>query len=292
VIPIRDAERLPGMASRPRFLSRHPCYSPAAHHEYGRIHLPVAARCNLGCGYCERRIGGPTYHAYRPAVAARLVTPEEAASLVAAHLRDSRLTVAGIAGPGEPLSNPETFETLRLIGARFPGLILCLSTNGLLLPDRADELHALGVKTLTVTLNAIDPAIGERIYSYADLGGKVLVGREGIRRAVALGIVVKINSILIPGVNDDGHLEKVARAARAAGARMQNITPLIPLGRFREFAPPTCAELSRTRARCEQILPQFRLCRQCRADAVGVPGDPSASARPCGPSAVTPEGPA
>jgi nitrogen fixation protein NifB len=302
VIPTRDAERPLGAESWPRFLSRHPCYSPAAHHQYGRIHLPVAARCNLGCGYCERRVGGPTYHAYRPAVAARLVTPEEAVSLVAAHLDESHLTVAAIAGPGEPLCNPETFETLRLIGARLPGLILCLSTNGLLLPECADELHALGVRTLTVTLNAVDPAIGERIYSYADLGGKGLVGREaaaallarqleGIRRAVALGIVVKINSILIPGVNGDGHLEKVARAARAAGARMQNITPLIPLGRFRELAPPTCAELHHTRAYCEQILPQFRLCRQCRADAVGVPGrSPASARRPCAPSAVTPEG--
>jgi nitrogen fixation protein NifB len=282
-MPTQSAERPRTMDPRPRFLSRHPCYSPAAHHRYGRIHLPVAARCNLGCGYCERRVGGPTYHAYRPAVAARLVTAEEAVELVAAHLHPSHLTVAGIAGPGEPLCNPETFATLRLIGARFPELILCLSTNGLLLPDCANELQALGVKTLTVTLNAVDPALGERIYSHAEVGGDVLTGGkaaaallarqlEGIRRARARGIFVKINSILIPGVNDNGHLELVAQAARAAGASLQNITPLIPLGRFRDLAPPTCVELHRTRVHCERIIPQLRLCRQCRADAVGVPG--------------------
>jgi len=291
VIPAPDAERPEGTGAAPssRLLTRHPCYSHAAHRRYGRIHLPVAERCNLGCRYCERRIGGLTYHAYRPAVAARVVTPEEAAELVARHLRESNLTVAGIAGPGEPLCNPETFETLRLIGARFPELILCLSTNGLLLPDCAEELHALGVRTLTVTLNAVDPALGERIYSHADTGEGVLVGREaaaallarqleGIGRAAALGITVKINSILIPGVNSGGHLEQVARAARAVGARVQNITPLIPLGRFRDLAPPTCAELQRTRAQCEQIIPQFRLCQQCRADAVGVPGRPTRAA--------------
>ena len=265
-------------------LSQHPCYSPVAHHRYGRIHLPVAERCNLGCNYCERRIGGPTYHAYRPAVTTRIVSPEEAVEQVAQHLNDANLTVAGIAGPGEPLYNPETFETLRLIGARFPRLILCLSTNGLLLPDCAEELYALGVRTLTVTLNAIDPVIGGQIYQHADVKGCALLGREvaeillarqleGIRRASARGIVVKVNSILIPGVNDEGHLEYVARVARAAGARVQNITPLIPLGRFRDLAPPACEELRRTRVRCEQIIPQFRLCRQCRADAVGVPGN-------------------
>ncbi len=281
--PTRSAERPAG-----RFqLSQHPCYSPAAHHRYGRIHLPVAARCNLGCNYCERRIGGLTYHAYRPAVAARIVSAEEAVEQVAQHLEECNLTVAGIAGPGEPLCNPETFETLRLVGARFPSLILCLSTNGLLLPDCVKELHALGVRTLTVTLNAVDPALGERIYSYAEIGGEMLVGGEataallarqleGIRRASALGIVVKVNSILIPGVNNED-IEDVARAARAAGARVQNITPLIPLGRFREVAPPTCVELHRRRVQCEQIIPQFRLCQQCRADAVGVPGRPAAS---------------
>lgn len=291
MIPTRSVERRKGeeAADSSRLLAQHPCYSHVAHGRYGRIHLPVAERCNLGCNYCERRIGGLTYHAYRPGVAARIVRPEEAVEQVAQHLHEANLTVAGIAGPGEPLCNPETFETLRLVGARFPELILCLSTNGLRLPACADELHALGVRTLTVTLNVVDPAIGERIYSYADTGDEVLVGREaaaallarqleGIRRATGLGITVKINSILIPAVNDAGHLEQVARAARAVGARVQNITPLIPLGRFRDLEPPTCAELHRTRTQCEQIIPQFRLCQQCRADAVGVPGRPTRAA--------------
>jgi nitrogen fixation protein NifB len=280
-----EAERLegPALARSSPFLANHPCYSRAAHRRYARIHLPVAERCNLGCRYCERRIGGLTYHAYRPAVAARVVRPEEAVELVARHLPEGNLTVAGVAGPGEPLCNPETFETLRLVGARFPELILCLSTNGLLLADRAEELYALGVRTLTVTLNTVDPALGERIYSCVMAGNQVLVGREGaaallarqlegIGRAAALGMAVKINSILIPGVNADGHLQQVARAARAVGAWVQNITPLIPLGRFRDLQPPSRAQLQRTRARCEQIIPQFRLCRQCPADAVGVPG--------------------
>lgn len=267
----------------PRGLERHPCYSHAAHARYGRIHLPVAPRCNLGCNYCERRVGGMTYHAHRPAVADRVLTPKEAVEQVAQHLIEHRLTVAGIAGPGEPLHNPETFETLRLVGRRFPELILCLSTNGLLLSRYAGELHALGVETLTVTLNTVDPSVGARIYSHVDLNGNVLTGPEGaaallarqldgIRLAVRRGITVKVNSILLPGVNDTGHLEEVARRTRALGAQVQNITPLIPFGHFRDLAPPTCAELRAARLRCERIIRQFRSCQQCRADAVGVPG--------------------
>lgn len=243
----------------------------------------MAPWCNLGCNYCERRVGGMTYHAHRPAVADRVLTPQEAVEQVGQHLYEHRLTVAGIAGPGEPLHNAATFETLRLVGRRFPELILCLSTNGLLLSRHAGELHALGVETLTVTVNTVDPAAGARIYSHVDLDGDVLTGPEGaaallarqldgIRLAARQGIMVKINSILVPGVNDAGHLEQVARTTRALGAQVQNITPLIPLGRFRDLAPPTCAELRAARLRCEGIIPQFRHCQQCRADAVGVPG--------------------
>ena len=270
-------------------LERHPCYSRSAHMRYGRIHLPVAPRCNLDCGYCERRTGGLTYHVYRPSVASRTLTPPEAVAQVARNLHAHRLTVAGIAGPGEPLCNEETFETLRLVGSCFPELMLCLATNGVLLAERAEELHTLGVTALTVTLNTVEPALGARIYSQVDLGGDVCTGSEaaaavlarqlaGIRSAAAVGITVKVNSVLIPGVNDDFHLEQVARTARRLGALVQNITPLIPLGRFREIDPPTCAELHETRLRCERHLPQFRHCQQCRADAVGIPGARSWSA--------------
>lgn len=265
-------------------LEKHPCYSHSAHFRYGRIHLPVAPECNLGCNYCERQIGGMTYHSYRPAVADVILTPEEALSEVARYIQDIDLTVAGIAGPGEPLHNPETFETLKLIHHSCPELMLCLSTNGLLLPKYAELLRDLGVRTVTVTLNTVDPEIGARIYAYVRYDGQIVKGTgaakmlldnqlDGIKRAVSLGLIVKVNSILIPGINDNMHLEKVARTAKSLGAYIQNITPLIPLSRFRHLEAPSCDELRWTRFRCERIINQFRLCQQCRADAVGIPGD-------------------
>ncbi len=264
-------------------LEKHPCYSHSAHFRYGRIHLPVAPGCNLGCNYCERQIGGMNYHSYRPAVAEAILTPEEALSRVAQY-EDANLTVAGIAGPGEPLYNPETFETLRLIHESYPELMLCLSTNGLLLPKYAERLRDLGVRTVTVTLNTVDPEMGARIYSYVKRNGETVKGAraakmllddqlDGIRKAVSLGLIVKINSILIPGINDHMHLERVARTAKSLGAYIQNITPLIPLGRFRHMEATSCDELRWTRFRCEQIISQFRLCQQCRADSAGIPGN-------------------
>jgi hypothetical protein len=64
------------------------------------------------------------------------------------------LSVIGIAGPGDPLANEETFRTLELVGKEFPELTLCLSTNGLRLPENVDRLKRLGVKFITVTMNA------------------------------------------------------------------------------------------------------------------------------------------
>ena len=264
-------------------LSRHPCYSHAAHSRYWRVHLPVASDCNLGCNYCERAVGGMSSHAQRPGVADRLLTPEEALAEVARHAGNPDLAVVGIAGPGEPLCLPETFEALRLVRAAYPELILCVSTNGLLLADHAERLRDLGVKAVTVTLNTVDPRIGEKIYAYVRYDGKVLTGLEGARlllarqllgieEAARLGLALKINSVLIPGVNGAEDLAEVAKTGQRLGAHIQNITPLIPLGRFRHLAAPSCHALSQARSRCESIIRQSRLCRQCRADSVGPPG--------------------
>jgi len=84
--------------------------------------------------------------------------------------------------------------------------------------------------------------------------------------------VVKVNSVLIPGVNDT-HLEEVARAMRGLGAYTMNIMPLIPKAKFAGIAAPSVEELKRVRDTCGSIIRQFRHCKQCRADAMGVPGE-------------------
>jgi len=261
----------------------HPCYSHDAHFRYGRVHLPVAPRCNIHCNYCDRRVSD-CYHVFRPGVSARVVNAAEAVELLGRALEsEPRIRVAGIAGPGEPLANGETFATLQAIHERFPDLVLCLSTNGLLLAQHAQSLAALGLRTITVTVNTVNPIIGAKICSYVNYDRRRLEGVEaaelllwkqlqGIEAAVEARMLVKVNTVLIPGLNDQ-HLIEVSSEVARRGAWIQNIIPLIPLGGFRHRRPPTCAELRAAREACERFLPQFRLCLQCRADAVGVPGD-------------------
>lgn len=254
----------------------HPCFEEKAHFRYGRIHLPVAEHCNIRCRYCLREVG-ITYHSYRPAVAKEILPPEKAVQRVS-HYMNERLKVVGIAGPGEPLCNEATFKTLSLVHDQFPDLILCVATNGLLLCKKSGILADLGVKTVTVTVNTVNPETVEKIYAHiqGEMNKRVaetFVERQlkGIEACADNGIFVKVNSILIPDVNMDD-LEEVAVQSRERGAVLQNITPLIPLAEFSGMRPPTCEEIQLVRNKCEHILAQFRLCKQCRADAVGVPG--------------------
>ncbi|MGB9858454.1 MAG: radical SAM protein [Moorellaceae bacterium] len=257
----------------------HPCYNKAAARWFGRVHLPVAPDCNIKCRYCTRLYDCANEN--RPGVTSRLMTPGEALQYVERLLeRDRRIRVVGIAGPGEPLANDSTLCTLRLLHRRFPGLIKCLSTNGLLLQERLPDLHTAGVRAVTVTVNAVTPAIGSRIYDYVFYRGQVYKGTEGvellwqaqqagIRLARELGMVVKVNSVLIPGINDH-HLEEVARAVKAAGAQVMNVIPLIPQGEFAGLLPPPPERINLLRQKLSLIIDQIHHCRRCRADAVGM----------------------
>ena len=253
----------------------HPCFDEKAHFTYGRIHLPVAEHCNIQCRYCSRDIG-ITYHSYRPGVATEIISPEMAVEQVLHH--HDRIKVVGIAGPGEPLCNENTFKTLELIHNTFPDLILCVATNGLLLHEKSEILVNLGVKTVTVTMNTVNYKKIPKIYSHIQGKMDEIVAKDfiqnqlkGIEICTKNGILVKVNSLLIPGITMN-ELEDVAVQARKRGAILQNITPLIPLAEFSGFQPPSCEEIQTVRTRCESIIPQFRLCKQCRADAVGIPG--------------------
>jgi len=260
--------------------NNHPCFDPAAHGQYGRIHLPVSARCNIKCRFCERNINTDEMC---PGVCAQILTPEQAVkTLTEAMELCPELTVAGIAGPGDALADDCAIETFRLVDKHFPNLSKCLSTNGLGLPDKVQELSALGLRHLTVTVNAVDPKIGEKIISHITFNGETITGEkaaeillsrqlEGIQMAQKSGMEIKVNTVLVPGVNSD-KIGEIAKTISAIGVRYHNIIPLIPRGEFAGTAAPDCAMLEAARKEADSFLPVFRNCAHCRADACGIPG--------------------
>ncbi|MGO9950590.1 MAG: radical SAM protein, partial [Dissulfurispiraceae bacterium] len=229
-------------------LKSHPCFSKEAHTRFGRIHLPVAPACNIQCKYCIRKYD--CAHESRPGITSLVLSPEEALYRVSALVeRNERLSVVGIAGPGDPLANETTFDTFRLINKKFPDLILCASTNGLCLPDRLEDLMKSGIRSITITINAAKPETAEKIYSWVVYRGRKLTGKEaadclltnqwrGLHNAIDAGLIVKVNSVLIPGINDE-EIPNIAQLAGSKGADLHNILPLIPQADFEHIKRPT-----------------------------------------------------
>ncbi|MHB8124155.1 MAG: radical SAM protein [Desulfitobacteriaceae bacterium] len=270
-----------GKINSPYLNLGHPCFSTLGHGKTGRIHLAVAPGCNISCNYCVRKFD--CANESRPGVTSRVQTPEEALQTVRqAKASDigSKLTVVGIAGPGEPLANKATFETLRGVKRNFPEMILCLSTNGLLLPEKLEELVEIGVSHVTITINTLDEQVGARIYSYVRWEGNTLVGPEaarvliknqltGLEMASKAGMTLKVNTVLIPGVNDK-LLNSLGLEIKNRGANIHNIMPIIPQGKLAHIIAPTKELITSLRRSIGEILPQMQHCQQCRADAIGL----------------------
>ncbi len=261
----------------------HPCFG-GNHHKNGRMHLAVAPVCNIKCGYCTRK--HDCANESRPGVTSKILTPQEALekvrTVMASDILGPIIKVIGIAGPGDPLANEETFETFRLIGSEFPHLIKCMSTNGLLLPEKIDLLQEIDLHSLTVTINALEPEVAGKIYSYITYHGKRYTGTEagkiiianqleGLKRAAEYGMTIKVNTVLIPGLNDD-QIPLIAAKVKELGAFVMNVMPLIPQADFAQVIPPEPELLESIRSENEKIIGQFKHCRQCRADAVGLIG--------------------
>lgn len=257
----------------------HPCFGGHKNNA-GRIHLPVSPGCNIACRFCDRTINDVEE---RPGVTSKILTPEEASDIVSKALDICPdIKVAGIAGPGDTLASENAFKTFRLIKEKHPDLIKCMSTNGLLLNERAQDVIDVGIDSLTVTVNAIDPKIEAKLNSFIIYHGKKIEGEEGakilienqlegIKKVAAAGITVKVNTVLVPDINGE-HIEDIAKAVSAAGAKIYNIIPLIPQHELKDQTAPTCKDIEGARLKASKYIDVFRHCQHCRADAVGVPG--------------------
>jgi nitrogen fixation protein NifB len=267
----------------------HPCYSEEAHHYFARMHVAVAPACNIQCHYCNRKYD--CANESRPGVVSEVLTPDQAVKktmAVAANI--PQMTVLGIAGPGDPLANPEkTFETFRQLTEKAPDIKLCVSTNGLALPDCVDELAKHNIDHVTITINTVDPEIGAKIYPWifwnnrrihGVKGAKILIEQQqkGLQMLVDRGILVKVNSVMIPGVNEQ-HLQEVSKVVKAKGAFLHNVMPLIAEAEHGTFygvmgqRGPSAKELQDLQDSCSGDMNMMRHCRQCRADAVGLLGE-------------------
>jgi len=267
----------------------HPCYSEEAHHYFARMHVAVAPACNIQCNYCNRKYD--CANESRPGVVSEKLTPEQARRKVVTVANEvPQLSVLGIAGPGDACYDwRKTKATFTEVVKDIPDIKLCISTNGLALPDHVDELAEMNVDHVTITINMVDPEIGAKIYPWIYFRNKRYHGVEasqllherqmlGLEMLSARGILTKINSVMIPGINDE-HLLEVNKWVKERGAFLHNVMPLISdpahgthYGLTGQRGP-TPMELKALQDKLEGGAKLMRHCRQCRADAVGLLGE-------------------
>jgi len=268
-------------------LENHPCFNKDVCHKVGRVHLPVAPQCNIQCNYCNRKYD--CVNESRPGVTSTILSPGQSLAYLDG-IFDMRndITVVGIAGPGDPMANVDaTLETLRLVREKYPEVILCLSTNGLgLTEDIVKELARLQVSHVTITMNAVDPAIAAKVYAWARYEKKIYRGLEAgklmvekqlwaLKTIKAYGMIAKVNAIIVPGVNDQ-HLPAIAKTVAEMGADLMNCIPLLPVAgtAFEDLTEPDSKMRFRVRLECGEHVNQMTHCARCRADAIGKLSEP------------------
>jgi len=286
-------------------ITRHPCFNEDAKGSFGRVHLPIAPACNIQCRFCNRKYD--CLNESRPGVTSKVLSPHQAMHYLRNVVRrDPRISVVGIAGPGDAFATPETtLETLRLVRAEYPEMLLCVASNGLKVAPHVEALKDIETSHVTITVNAVDPDIGQEVCAWVRPGKRPVRGLAGaemlldaqiaaIRALKAADIVVKINTIIIPGVNDH-HVEQIARTVSSLGADLLNCMPLVPVEGtvFENTVSPGCAELAEIRSTARTFLPQMTHCTRCRADAAGLLGcgSPDATAELLAESAAQPLNP-
>lgn len=164
--------------------------------KFGREHrdlrVSLTDKCNLRCTYCM-----PSEHMqWLPKQ--ELLTVDELLRVVriavAAGIEEVRLT------GGEPLLHPHIVDIVRGIAALPSSPIVTLTTNAVHLAPIAQALVNAGLQRFNISLDTLDRDRFKQLTRRDELGAVL----QGIAAAKATGILpIKINSVLMPGINDD-----------------------------------------------------------------------------------------
>ena len=160
------------------------------------LRISITDRCNFRCVYCMPKEVYGRDHVFLDRK--ELLSLEEIAR-VARVFAGLGVRVVRITG-GEPLVRRNVEHLVELL-REIPGLELALTTNGALLPQKAEALARAGLDRVTVSLDSIDDGTFRALNDVDFSVERVL---EGIDAAAAAGLRVKVNAVVKRGANDDG----------------------------------------------------------------------------------------
>ena len=163
------------------------------------LRISVTDKCNLRCRYCMPEDGVCKRDHADMLTEDEIIRAVEAAASLGIH----KIRITG----GEPLVKKNIVSICRRTAAVEGIKEVCLTTNGILLPQLAKPLKEAGVKRLNLSLDTLKPDK----YAYITRIGKMDDFRAGLDAAYEAGFEkIKINSVLIGGFNDD-EIEAMAK---------------------------------------------------------------------------------
>lgn len=171
------------------------------------LRISVTDRCNFRCVYCmPKEVFGRDYE-FLPR--AQLLDYEEITRLARAFVANgvSKIRITG----GEPLVRKHVERLVEMLAEL--GVELTLTTNGTLLPQKAQALADAGLTRVTVSLDSLDDAT---FRAMNDVNFPVERVLDGIAAAAGAGLPVKVNAVVKRGLNDEGIVD-MARHFRSTG---------------------------------------------------------------------------
>lgn len=190
------------------------------------LRISVTDKCNLRCRYCMPEEGVSKRDHADMLTEDEFITAVEAAAALG-------ITKVRITG-GEPLVRKNIVSICRRAAAVEGIKEVCLTTNGILLPELAVPLKKAGVKRINLSLDTLDP----EKYAYITRIGKLEDFKAGLNAALAAGFEkIKINAVLIGGFNND-EIIQLAELTRQYPLDMRFIEmmPMYDSGDFNEKA--------------------------------------------------------
>lgn len=229
--------------------------SPAASKQTSWLRLPVAPRANNRIRFASTQLSTPA------------MLPLEALAWLEDVLEQGKpVTEVEIAGPGDPLAAPEpTLETLGLLQKRHPRIKLSIATLGIGGDQYAKILAGFGVAQVTLLVDAVDPAVAEKLYAWIRPANKTvplskavaILFAEQTRAVLAFlqeGIGVRIQTTVYPGYNE-AEVEKIASSMAALNVKKMTIRPFtLTTGEETLLPAPDSALMAKLRKKAEQHL--------------------------------------
>ena len=212
------------------------------------LRVSVTDRCNYKCVYCRTGEMGAQYPELETAEYLHIIRL----------FVDLGITKVRLTG-GEPLLRRGLVGMVGELAAMrtIDGdpLELALTTHGHLLEDLARPLKAAGLNRVTVSMDAVDASIFERI---TRIPGSFETVLRGLRAALAAGLTpLKVNCVLLRGFNDD-QVEGFAHFAREEGVVVRFIE-FMPLEEGRLWTPEIVVTLKEIVERIGRVLPLVAL---------------------------------